>query len=154
MADALAMIDSSYRRDGYYFPVDALSPEQALDYRDQFEAVEREHKDRDPDFDALVFGHANMVMPFIDEITRLPTILNPVRAILGSDVMVWRTTFFIKEPHSPSYVSWHQDLTYWGFDGAEEVSAWLALSPATAESGCMQMIPGSHRQGLGHTRAP
>ena len=46
------------------------------------------------------------------------------------------------------FVSWHQDLTYWGFDGTEQASAWLALSPATAESGCMQMIPGSHRQGL------
>ena len=82
MADELTAITNSYHRDGYYFPVAAMSAEQALDYRDQFEVVEREHKDRGPDFDALVFGHANMVMPFIDEITRLPTVLNPVREIL------------------------------------------------------------------------
>ena len=39
-----------------------------------------------------------------------------------------------------------QDLTYWGFDGDDQVSAWIALSPATGASGCMQMIPESHKQ--------
>jgi len=146
MEKPLATIREGFDRDGYYFPVDALSPEQTLDYRKQFEAVEQEYKDKDPDFNALVYGHANMVMPFIDEITRLPTILNPVRAILGSDVMVWRTTFFIKEPHSPSYVSWHQDLTYWDLDDADEVTAWVALSPATVQSGCMRYVPGTHTE--------
>ena len=97
MVDELTVIASSYHRNGYYFPVDAMSPEQALAYRSQFEAAEREYKDKDPDFDALVFGHANMVMPFIDEITRLPTVLDPVRAILGPDVMVWGANLFIKE---------------------------------------------------------
>ena len=27
---------------------------------------------------------------------------------------------------------------------------WLALSPATAESGCMVMVPGTHREGRAH----
>ena len=146
MADELTAITNSYHRDGYYFPVDAFSPEQALDYRGQFEAVEREYKDRDPDFDALVFGHANMVMPFIDEITRLPTVLSPVRAILGPDVMVWGANFFIKEAQSPNYVSWHQDLTYWGLDDVDEVTAWVALSPSTVQNGCMRYVPGTHTQ--------
>ena len=131
MVDELTVIASSYHRNGYYLPVDAMSPEQALAYRSQFEAAEREYKDKDPDFDALVFGHANMVMPFIDEITRLPTVLDPVRAILGPDVMVWDANLFIKEARSNGYVSWHQDLTYWYLDDVDEVTAWVALSPAT-----------------------
>ena len=146
MADELAMIASSYQRDGYYFPVGSMSSEQAHTYRNQFEAVEREYRDKDPDFDALVFGHANMVMPFIDEITRLQTVLDPVRAILGPDIMVWRTTLFIKDPRSVDYVSWHQDLTYWDLDDVEEVTAWVALSPSTVESGCMRYVPGTHGQ--------
>lgn len=43
-----------------------------------------------------------------------------------------------EEAGSSSHVSWHQDLTYWGLDGGAQVSMWLALSPATAESGCMR----------------
>ena len=146
MVDELTVIASSYHRNGYSFPVDAMSPEQALAYRSQFEAAEREYKDKDPDFDALVFGHANMVMPFIDEITRLPTVLDPVRAILGPDVMVWGANLFIKDARSNGYVLWHQDLTYWYLDDVDEVTAWVALSPATVQSGCMRYVPGTHTQ--------
>ena len=144
MADELTAITNSYNQNGYYFPIDAMSVEQALVYRSQFEAAEREYKDKDPDFDALVFGHANMVMPFIDEITRLSSVLDPVRAILGTDVMVWGANLFIKEAYSPNYVSWHQDLTYWGLDGVDKVTAWVALSSATVRSGCMRYVPGTH----------
>ena len=45
-------------------------------------------------------------------------------------------------------MSWHQDLTYWGLDDVHEVTAWVALSPATTESGCMRFVPGSHRQSI------
>ena len=45
------------------------------------------------------------------------------------------------------YFSWHQDLTYWGLDGEELVTAWVALSPSTLESGCMKILPGSHLDG-------
>ena len=60
--------------------------------------------------------------------------------------MVWSAGLFIKEAHSPKIVTWHQDLTYWGLDDAEEVTAWLALSPANTASGCMRFLPGSHHQ--------
>lgn len=61
--------------------------------------------------------------------------------------MLYNVTYIIKEPHSKSHVSWHQDLTYWGFDSDDQISVWLALSPATEQSGCMKMIPCSHRDG-------
>jgi ectoine hydroxylase-related dioxygenase (phytanoyl-CoA dioxygenase family) len=49
-----------------------------------------------------------------------------------------------------SFVSWHQDLTYWGLEGEEEVSAWIALSPATTKSGCMRFVAGSQNQTIAH----
>ena len=60
------------------------------------------------------------------------------------------TLFWIKEPHSPTYVGWHQDLKYWGLDNDELASVWVALSPATTESGCMSAILGSNRMLLDH----
>ena len=58
------------------------------------------------------------------------------------------STFIIKEANTPSHVSWHQDLTYWGFSHDDQVSVWLALSPANELSGAMQMIPESHTSGM------
>jgi len=58
--------------------------------------------------------------------------------------MVWSAQMFTKEARSPKIVSWHQDLTYWGLDDAEETTCWVALSPANPASGCMKFVPGSH----------
>ena len=52
-----------------------------------------------------------------------------------------------RRPGNEKYVSWHQDLTYWGIEPDDVVSIWLALSPATVESGCMRMMPASQQSG-------
>ena len=67
--------------------------------------------------------------------------------MIGPDILLYNCTYIIKEPHSPSHVSWHQDLTYWGLSHDDQVTMWLALSLADDVSGCMRMIPGSHMQG-------
>ena len=61
---------------------------------------------------------------------------------------MYNVTYVIKEAKSVSHVSWHQDLTYWGFSNDKVVSLWLALSDASALSGAMKMIPGSHKLGV------
>jgi ectoine hydroxylase-related dioxygenase (phytanoyl-CoA dioxygenase family) len=53
----------------------------------------------------------------------------------------------MKEPHSDAVISWHQDSTYFGLEPADHVTAWVALSPSDAASGCVQVMPGSHRHG-------
>ena len=74
--------------------------------------------------------------------------LDVVEQMIGPDILLYNVTYIIKEANSLSHVSWHQDLTYWGLSHDDQVSAWLALSPATEESGCMRMIPGSHKEGV------
>jgi ectoine hydroxylase-related dioxygenase (phytanoyl-CoA dioxygenase family) len=51
---------------------------------------------------------------------------------------------FIKEPKDPAYISWHQDVAYWGLEPYDVLTAWVALSPSTRQSGCMRVLPGSH----------
>ncbi len=135
----------SYEKDGYIFPLEAMTSHRAAEYRTMFESVEAAHAD-DALMSRIVLGSSNFVLPFIDEITRRRTVLEPVKAILGDDVLVISASFFIKEPATPAFVSWHQDLTYWGYDDAHEATAWIALSPSTTQSGCMRFIPGSHRR--------
>ena len=47
-------------------------------------------------------------------------------------------------------VGWHQDRQYWDgwTDDSELLTAWLALSDVTADSGPMLFVPASHRWGL------
>jgi len=65
---------------------------------------------------------------------------------------VFTSTWFIKEPESAAIAAWHQDATYFGLRPHLHVTAWVALTDATAENGCMEFLPGSHERGqLPHT---
>jgi len=140
----------SYERDGYAFPLAVMTPERAAEYQAMFELAEAERV-QDPAAGEILMRFANIVLPFVDEIMRLPSLLEPVRTILGDDLLVMGANFFIKEPATPAFVSWHQDLTYWGYDGQSEVSAWVALTAATPDNGCMRFVPGSHEHEIvGH----
>ena len=72
--------------------------------------------------------------------------LDAVEDVIGPDILCWGGSFFTKEARTEDFVSWHQDLTYWGLEPADIVTAWVALSPSTPESGCMRVVPGSHHQ--------
>jgi len=97
---------------------------------------------------ALLRAYPDRLLPSFDALVRHPRLIEGVSQILGDDLLVWSSGLFIKEANTVSYVSWHQDLTYWGLDNAEEVTAWFALSPSTIESGCMRFVPGSHKKQL------
>jgi len=133
-----------YADHGYYFPIQAISSDKALDYRRQLEAAEQKVS-TDPAKKKLMQLQPATVLDFADEIARLPSIVNPVTEILGDDVLLWNATFFVKEAQSPSFISWHQDLKYWGMDDSHEVTAWLALSDVTTATGCMKFVAGSHK---------
>ena len=138
-----AAIAERFARDGYVFPLDVLSVEQATGYRRQLDdLVARAQGNTLGNKDQLNYPH--VIFRFAHEIVSHPRILDAVEALLGPDILVWGATFFIKEPQTASYVSWHQDLRYWGLDSDAEVSAWLALSPVMEANGCMRFLPGSH----------
>ena len=144
-----AHIADDYYANGYHFPVDILDRAQAADYRHKLETLEQRIAGTKLGNKAqLNFPH--VIFKFANELVRHPAILDVVEAMIGPDILVWGGTFFIKEPHTDSYVSWHQDLRYWGLDDHNgQVSAWLALSPVTVANGCMRFVPGSHTGEIG-----
>ncbi|NQW12355.1 MAG: phytanoyl-CoA dioxygenase family protein [Alphaproteobacteria bacterium] len=149
-APSSTVVDA-YRRDGFVFPVDVLTEGEARALRADLEDAEARYKD-DPATLGLVRGYPDRLLPSFDALTRHPALLAMARALLGPDLLVWSGALFLKEANTPSYVSWHQDLTYWALDNANEVTAWVALSPATVASGCMRFVPGSHtRQIVPHS---
>jgi len=133
-----------YRADGYLCPIPVLTPEQAADYRARLEAAEAAAGGVLPG----PYRHKpHLVYTWAQELIRLPGILDAVEDLIGPDILAWESVFFIKEPQTADYISWHQDITYWGLDQeGDVVTAWLALSPSTPASGCMRVVPGTHRR--------
>lgn len=133
-----------YNRDGFIFPINVLEREEAEAVRADLEAAERELAD-DAKRLALLRAYPDRLLPSFDRLVRNPNLIKAASAVLGPDLMVWSSGLFIKEAQSPKIVSWHQDLTYWGLDDAEETTCWVALSPATTQSGCMRFVAGTHK---------
>ena len=45
--------------------------------------------------------------------------------------------------------AWHQDQAYWiNTDDRRTATCWLAVDDSTIENGCMQFLPGSHREAV------
>jgi non-haem Fe2+, alpha-ketoglutarate-dependent halogenase len=135
--DAIRQFDEQ----GFYAPIRALSNGEAADLRDRLEAFETANS-------GLTGGLRNkphLLLTWLDELVRHPGVLDAVEQMIGPNILVWGSSFFIKEPRNPSFVSWHQDSTYWGLEPPDIVTAWVALSESTHENGAMRVIPGSHK---------
>lgn len=137
-----------YWEEGFLFPVKAMAPEEAAAARAELEALERTWLPADlpHPLNAYKRVNAHVTMPLVARLARTPAILDAVECILGSDFLIYAAELFIKEPKTPHVVTMHQDLTYWGLGAIDGmVTAWLALSPATPASGCMDFVRGSHK---------
>ena len=130
-----------FERHGCVFPLNVLTEEEAAAHRARLEQAEAEHGPMH------YRQKPHLLLTTADEIGRHPRLLDAIEAILGPDILLWDSGYIVKEPGEGRFVSWHQDLTYWGLDSDAMVNAWVALSPATPESGCMQVVPGSHLEG-------
>lgn len=75
-----------------------------------------------------------------------PAFTVPASQLLGGAVRFWHDQLFCKPPHHGGVVAWHQDYSYWGSTvPMSHLTAWIGLDHATADNGCLQYVPGSHR---------
>lgn len=136
---------AQFHREGYIFPIKILDDEQISFNRS---LLERFESAQGKPIGGAQRNKSHLLFKWVDDLMRHAMILDAVEDLIGPDILCWNTLFWIKEAGSESFVSWHQDLRYWGLDTDDLVSVWLALSPATPESGCMRVLPGSHRGDL------
>ena len=141
-----AQVDA-YRRDGIQFPIDVMPPDEAAALLARLQAAEAEHGGRLP---PRINQKPHLLYPWMADLVRDPRILDAVEDVLGPDLLCWGAQFFAKNAHDPSYVSWHQDGTYWGLSSPDVVTAWVALTPSVPENGCMQVVPGTQTRPVEH----
>ena len=140
-----------YWQNGFLCPIPAISTQQCEDWRAELEAIESDWLDNGLPRALNVYKRVNahLVMPLAYEIAAHSAILDVVEGILGPDVLLYSTEFLIKEPHTKHVVTMHQDLAYWGLGEIDGIlTAWLALTPATPQSGCMDFVKGSHKSSI------
>lgn len=84
-----------------------------------------------------------------------PPVLNRLQQLLGPEVacpLAHHNCIMAKQPRFSSETGWHQDIRYWSFNRPELVSVWIALGQERVDNGCLQVIPGSHRQKYDRSR--
>lgn len=137
-----------FEKDGYYAPLKVFEPAEVTRFLASYNEYTAHNRAR---LDALkpnekyqVLSDTHFILRWAYEITTHPRILDAVEAILGPDILAWNTNWFTKMPGEKTYISWHQDGTYWNLRPPTVVTAWVALTPSQPVNGCMRVIPGTH----------
>jgi phytanoyl-CoA hydroxylase len=78
-----------------------------------------------------------------------PVFEEVVRAVVGEEAALYRAALFNKSARGGTELPWHQDGgSFWGLDRAPELQIWTALDEVPPESGCVEVVDGSHLAGL------
>jgi non-heme Fe2+,alpha-ketoglutarate-dependent halogenase len=132
-----------YRERGILHPLPAITPPEARALAERYLGNAEFIQGRNNQKPHLLFT-------WLDALVRDARILDAVESVLGPNLWCWGAQFFAKPPGDAAYVSWHQDATYWGLSSPDVITAWVALTPSTHTSGCMQVVPGTHHRQVRH----
>ncbi len=133
---------AAYQRDGYVCPIPGLTHAEADALRRRLERFEADSGEK---AGSVIRNKGHLKLMAIFDTVSHPAILDAVESVLGPNILCWGTSLFVKEPHDPAFVAWHQDSYYWGLEPDDVCSAWIALASSTLENGAMQVIPGTHK---------
>jgi phytanoyl-CoA hydroxylase len=134
-------------------------------------ALARAHAAGDRDAPGLVLPEANLAdsvgnpEDLVSKIFRLhrdgvfaafaadPRVTGSLVDLIGPRLDCFLSQFIFKNPGAWGQ-PWHQDSSYFAFEPARPiVGAWLAVTEATLENGCLHVLPGSHREPV-HEHVP
>ncbi len=89
------------------------------------------------------------IAPGFHDLLWNPAFTVPASQLLDGPVRFWHDQLFCKPAHHGGVVAWHQDYSYWTRSKPMgHLTCWIGLDDATADNGCLQYIPGSHKWDL------
>ena len=150
----------AYARDGFLMFPNLVSPEEVALLRREVERLwdveaegtVREGKNRAPKsmFRMHESDGATASAPF-RALSRSPRVLGTAQQLLGDDKLyIHHSKVNVKAAIEGSVWPWHQDYGAWKLDGIERpdmATLMVMLDDATEISGCLYLLPGSHRWG-------
>jgi chlorinating enzyme len=78
------------------------------------------------------------------DICASPEICDAVAQVLGPDLVVWNSVLMNKA-QGDGEIPWHQDHDFDYLKPDIGLAVWLAIDDANVANGCLEVIPGSHR---------
>ena len=129
-----------YHRDGYITP-DYCLPESVLtSIRSSHDRLVEKHPEFGDYCPALLAYDTGFL-----EAAKTAEILRMVSQLIGDDIALWNSSFFAKPAKTGTKTPWHQDGEYWPIEPLATCTVWIAIDASTPANGCLQVIPGSHR---------
>ena len=126
-ADRSAAFDD----DGWLAPIRVMSEAVASELRERLGAEERR---LGGPLDGSRRQKPHLLYSWLANVVFHEPILDAVEDPYGPDLLCWSSILFVKEAHTSSFVSWHQDSTYWGLSHPDVVTAWLAITASLVGS--------------------
>lgn len=80
-------------------------------------------------------------------------LLDAIESLIGPDLTLQHSKLNMKPAKVGSVVEWHQDLSYFPHTNDDLVTTLIYLDDATAENGCLQVLPRHHSHYFDHTLA-
>ncbi len=130
-----------YRRDGYVFPFDAIGTARASEAARRVEKL-LEQPPADLQHPWRIKMH--LLCDWIFDLATDDTVLDGVESVIGPDILLQAADLFCKPPGGRQHINWHQDANYWNLEPFEICTAWIALTDARPENGCMRFMAGTH----------
>lgn len=133
---------ASFEQNGFAGPYKLISRKQMMQINDLFSTTVFR--------DTTAVSGAPLYDRYIDnrlvfQLCSHPTIIDSVRHLLGNDLLLWASAFIPKAPLAFE-IPWHQDAYYWPLEPPLVVTGWIAVTDATMQNGCLQVLPGTHKQ--------
>lgn len=148
MTGTLSSADiEGYRCNGFAGAYPALDASEVRHCRARLEGFESRKGAPLGQLPGQLRAKTHLLFPWMNTLARNARVLDAVESLIGEDILLYHLTCWLKEPRDGTFVTWHQDGAYFNLEPAEHVTAWIALSDATTQSGCMRFLPGSHRNG-------
>ena len=136
---------SNYKKNGITYPL-KLKKKYSGDFLEKkyFEFINLSTQK----FGKPVSLKPHLLSNFFYKIATDINIIQNVKKIIGNDLYIWSSAFFVKAPSEGKFVSYHQDNPYWQLSDDKVVTAWIALTKSDKISGALELFPKSHRTGI------
>ena len=132
----------SFREQGFLPGIDVFGEAECDAFRSRVEAFEQSR----PEAVGWAFDiKTNLLFDWVYELSRDARLLDAIEDLIGPDVLLTNSIFRIKEPGSATFYGWHQDAARIRVEPGF-VLAFVAISEATPDNGCLRVIPGSQRE--------
>ena len=95
-----------YRTNGFSFPFDAFDSSEAEFYRARGDEFEQRIGGRIMGFDGKYRANPHLLCCRANDLIRYRNILDIVEDLIGPDIILFSSRFFIKDPHSTTIAGW------------------------------------------------